>query len=93
MSGWVGMMEGKAEPVPIQVESEPIPNTQPSPSLLVDNTSESSVPQVPEEIVPQPEKQALPVEEVKQKRGRGRPRKYPKPDGVATPPPHPPPII
>lgn len=86
MSGWVGMMEGKSEPVPIQVESVPIPNAEALPTLSLDNTSESSIPLVTEEIVPQPEKQALSVEEVKQKRGRGRPRKYPKPDQAPTTP-------
>jgi len=100
MSGWVGMMEGKAEPVPIQVESTPIPNTQPSPSLLVHNTSESSKPLsseeasiLSEEKIIKDKTEEIKTEEVRPKRGRGRPRKYPKPDGVATPPTPPTPII
>lgn len=100
MSGWVGMMEGKSEPAPIQVESVPIPNTQPSPSLLVHDTSESSMLLPSEEAIVLSEEKIKESnieesnkEEVRPKRGRGRPRKYPKPDGVATPPTPPTPVI
>ena len=38
MAGWSGMLGG--QPAPIQVESQHIPDTQPSPSLLVEHIAE-----------------------------------------------------
>jgi hypothetical protein len=103
MQGWSGMIGGEmkqAEIVDVSPVIEQNTNTEPSPSLLVEDItiSKTSPPtenpsQVSEVIVPKEEKQALPVEEVKVKRGRGRPRKYPKPDGGGTPPTLPTPLI
>ena len=96
MQGWSGMLGGEmkqAEVVEVREAIEQSPNTQPIPSLLAEDITISKTPpptenpsQVSEVIVPKEEKQALPVEEVKVKRGRGRPRKYPKPDVGGTPP-------
>lgn len=96
MQGWSGMIGGEmkqAEVVEVGEAIEQSPNTQPIPSLLAEDITISktppqaeNLPQVSEVILPAEEKQALPVEEVKVKRGRGRPRKYPKPDGGGTPP-------
>lgn len=103
MQGWSGMIGGEmkqAEIVDVSPVMEQNTNTEPSPSLLVEDITISktpppteSLPQVSEVMVPKEEKQALPVEEVKVKRGRGRPRKYPKPDPTATPPTLPTPLI
>lgn len=103
MQGWSGMIQAQSQPsqvIDITEQVEQNPNTEPSPSLLVHNSDELSeppptenLPQVSEVIASEEKKQALPVKEVKVKRGRGRPRKYPKPDGVATPPTPPTPII
>lgn len=103
MQGWSGMIgQNQSQPAQVIDITEPAehnPNTEPSPSLLVHNSTELSeppptenLPQVSEVIASEEKKQALPVEEVKVKRGRGRPRKYPKPDEVATPPTPPTPI-
>ena len=97
MQGWSGMIgQNQSQQSKVIDITEPVeqnPNTEPNPSLLVHNSTELSEPpltenppQSSEVIVPKEEKQALPVEEVKVKRGRGRPRKYPKPDGGGTPP-------
>ena len=97
MQGWSGMIgqnqSQQSQIIDITEQVEQNPNIEPSPSLLVHNSVELSEPtttenhpQVSEVIVPKEEKQALPVEEVKVKRGRGRPRKYPRPDATGIPP-------
>ena len=88
MAGWSGMLGG--QPTPIQVESQRIPDTNPTPTLLAEHITESSeAPAVKLEAV-ENKIEAPNAEEVKPKRGRGRPRKYPKPDTTpATPPPAP----
>lgn len=103
MSGWVGMMEGKSEQsqvIDLTPESNQIPSSLTSPTESEHNdvkiqaqAKQNSPPNLIEAGLSQQEKQAVPAEEVKQKRGRGRPRKYPKPDGLATPPTPPTPII
>lgn len=103
MQGWSGMIGGEMKPAEVIEVREAIEqntNTEPSPSLLVEDITISKTPpptenpsQVSEVIVPKEEKQALQFEEVKAKRGRGRPRKYPKPDGGGTPPTPPTPLI
>lgn len=84
MAGWSGMLGG--QPAPIQVESLQIPDTQPTPTLLAEHITESNEAPPIKLDIPSEKIEAPKTEEVKQKRGRGRPRKYPKPDGVATPP-------
>ena len=79
MQGWSGMLGGEMKQAEVVEVREPVehnPNTQPSPSLLLDNITISktppqteSPPQVSEVILPQEKKQALQVEEVKVKRG------------------------
>ena len=86
MAGWSGMLGG--QPAPIQVESQRIPDTQPTPTLLAEHITESNEPPPIKLDISSEKIEAPRIEEVKQKRGRGRPRKYPRPDGVATPPPH-----
>jgi len=97
MQGWGGMLGGQtaeqSQPIPIPVESQQIPDTQPSPSLLAEHITESNEPPKIKLDIPSEKIEAPKIEEVKQKRGRGRPRKYPKPDGVATPPTLPPPNL
>lgn len=84
MAGWSGMLAG--QPTTIPVESQQIPDTQPTPSLLVGHITESNEPSPTKLDIPSEKIEAPKPDEVKPKRGRGRPRKYPKPDGVGTPP-------
>jgi len=84
MAGWSGMLGG--QPAPISVESQQIPDIQPAPTLLPEHIIESNEASPIKLDMPLEKIEAPRIEEVKQKRGRGRPRKYPKPDGVATPP-------
>ena len=96
MQGWSGMLGGEmkqAEVVEVGEAIEQNTNTEPSPSLLVHNSTELSEPPKPEPIpisseeISQPEQKEASVESLQVvKRKRGRPRKYPKPDGVGTPP-------
>lgn len=96
MQGWSGMLGGEMKQAQVINEShvlDQIPNTNPNPSLLVEDSSISNtppqtenIPQVQETIVPQIKEQVIQAEEVKVKRGRGRPRKYPKPDATGIPP-------
>ena len=92
MQGWGGMIAGQtagqSQPIPIPVESQQIPDIQPTPTLLPEHITESNEPPKIKLDIPSEKIEAPKIEEVKPKRGRGRPRKYPKPDGVATPPPH-----
>ena len=89
MQGWSGMLGGEmkqAEVVEVREAIEQNPNTNTSPSLLLDNTTESSEVIPSKEITEEKKIEEAKIEEVKVKRGRGRPRKYPKPDPTGTPP-------
>lgn len=96
MQGWSGMIGGEmkqAEVVDVREAIEQNPDTQPIPSLLSEDITISktpppteNLPQVSEAVVLPQEKEESVTQEVKPKRGRGRPRKYPKPDGGGTPP-------
>ena len=94
MQGWGGMLGGQtaeqSQPTPIPVESQQIPDTQPTPTLLTEHITESSEASAVKLEARGNKIEASNIEEVKPKRGRGRPRKYPKPDTTpATPPPAP----
>jgi hypothetical protein len=94
MQGWGGMIAGQtagqSQPTPILVESQQIPDTQPIPSLLSEHITESSEAPAVKLEAGENKIEASNIEEVKPKRSRGRPRKYPKPDTTpATPPPAP----
>lgn len=96
MQGWSGMIGGEmkqAEVVEVREAIEQNPNTQ-SPFLLnVSNSTPVGTPPKPEAIpisseeISQPEQKEASVESLQVfKRKRGRPRKYPRPDGGGTPP-------
>ena len=96
MQGWSGMLGGEmkqAEVVEVREAVEHNPNTEPAPSLLLDNTTELCEVIPSREIAEEKKIEEAKIEEVKPKRGRGRPRKYPKPDPTATPPTPPTPQI
>ena len=89
MQGWSGMLGGEmkqAEVVEVSSAIEQNTNTNPSPSLLVHNSTELSEVIPSKEIMEENKIEEAKIEEVKPKRGRGRPRKYPKPDATGTPP-------
>lgn len=103
MQGWSGMIQGESQPAQV-IDISPVieqnTNTEPSPSLLVHNSTELSEPPKPEPIpisseeISQPEQKEASVESLQVvKRKRGRPRKYPKPDATGIPPPCPTPNL
>ena len=94
MQGWGGMIAGQtagqSQPIPIPVESQQIPDIQPTPTLLPEHITESNEGNFQKLEPAENKTEAHKIEEVKPKRGRGRPRKYPRPDTPpATPPPAP----
>jgi len=96
MQGWSGMLGGEMKQAEVVEASSPIeqnPNTNPSPSLLVHNLPKLSEAISSTEITEEKKIEETKMEEVKPKRGRGRPRKYPKPDATGIPPPCPTPNL
>ena len=79
MQGWSGMLGGEMKQAEVVEVSSPIeqnPNTEPSPSLLVHNLPKLSEAISSTEITEEKKIEETKMEEVKPKRGRGRPRKY-----------------
>jgi hypothetical protein len=89
MTGWAGMVSGdqkRAEAVDVQPIGEHNPSTLGALPLGVQDIVESIK---ESETMPPPSRelaQGIVPQVVMVKRGRGRPRKYPKPDQAPTPP-------